>query len=524
MTEELTVTKTIGVRLDTLISQDQELEKLFNAFNIGINWSLQEIEKRHQKFLTEFKPLHEIVKGMCDGCNAEKDLRYTSHDKKFCASCAMKTYSEYTVRKEIYGVGERTVESDLKDVVEIHNKTHYTMLFSQAYAIWKSFNAWRNKRTYRAQLIQKELESLPPELYHAAIEIEQNARQIKSTNRNLTWLQANAQAFKAVYGIHPGIKQETISSVYDKLRDLRKLSRSLRLPQLEECRTIMMNAGFVRWNDGLLQMTLWEKKPQDINYFGKEYLNQFLSKMNGSNVYCNITKKHGNYFLMYPLEIKVKQPTDIKDCDTFVVLSSPSKIGVFGYDKDAMLNSVKWFGAGKLLFAKRHLKEKRAEITTRKSDTEQMRKIRRRRDKIKERGAIEQRFTSTFNHQLIHEIVEAIAEMSDNPKILIWDVGNGVTQNFGSALNYLKSMWPVVQQQDYLKHKAMQLSIPIIEIQYNKCNDLICSNCGSKQSNGKKSAKVVTQLIKSIKNFKCEKCSYEVNQLINQANTIANLK
>jgi transposase len=117
-----------------------------------------------------------------------------------------------------------------------------------------------------------------------------------------------------------------------------------------------------------------------------------------------------------------------------------------------------------------------------------------------------------------------IGGMSENPKILLWDVGNGITQNFGKHLNYLKNLWPVVQQQDYLKHKAAQEGVPVIEIKYNKCNDLICSACGAKQINGKKPVKVITQLIQDVRNFKCQKCRYEVNTLINQANNIINLQ
>lgn len=515
------VVKTIGIRLDILSEQEIELKQLFNSFNVGINWSLREIENHYQKFILEFKPLPEKKRGICISCNIEKELWYIRNGKEYCRGCASRVYSEYTVRKEIYGVGERTVENDLKDVIEIPNKTHYTMLFAQAYAMWKSFNSWRDKRIYQANILERELESSP--IYKIVIEIEQLTRQIKDTNKNLTWFHANAQAFKKIYGQYPNIDRKEINYTYKNLRVLRRLSKPLRLPQPKDCRTIMVSNGFVKWSNEQLYLTLWTKKPQLMNYFGKEYLKQFIPKMEDKSSYCNITKKNNDYYLMYPLKIKIKQPVNIKECDTFVVIFSPEKIGIFGYDQDICLNSVKWLGTGQLKDAKQKFKEKRAEISMRRSDNEPMRKIHRRIEKIKTRGNLEHRFVSTFNHQLTHKIVEIVAGMSENPKIIIWDIGNGITQNFGRQLNYLKNLWPVVQQQDYLRHKAMQIGIPIIEIQYNKCNDLICSSCGAKQSNGQKSAKVITQLIKGIKQFKCEKCGYEVNMLINQANNIVNI-
>ena len=143
-------------------------------------------------------------------------------------------------------------------------------------------------------------------------------------------------------------------------------------------------------------------------------------------------------------------------------------------------------------------------------------------------GSTEARMVSSFNHLLTREMIDYVMSQSENPKILIWDLGNGITQNFGKSLNYLKSLWPAVQQQEYLRHKAMQMSIPVIDVKYNKCNDLVCSSCEVKQANenssekNKKPMKVITQMIKGIKNFKCQKCGYEVNMLINQGNNVCN--
>ena len=549
------VVKSIGIKLNTSVEQDNELRQLFEAFRLGINWSLKEIEKRYQIFLKSYKeiPKDQQTESVCPACSKEARLSYTdSAGKKVCMSCARRGYSEYTVRKEIYGVGDRQVETDLKSITEVPNKTHYTMMFSQAYSIWSSYNAWRNKRIKEKEMLLNtldEYEKSSDRIYlEAARLVEKNAQSIMNANKNLSWKHAKAQAFKAVYSVYPQEKRKKIEQMHDKLMELKRLSRPVHFPELNECRTVMMSSGFVNWDQGKLYLTLFHKGAKEIDYFGKEYLAQYIPKMEEDNeAYCNLTKKNGSYYLMYPLTIKVRQPPDIKECDTFVFMTSPTKAAIIGYDNDGMMQSVKWFPAGNLAFAKRHFKEKRKEISSRQNirdarrhgltgearenHHEKMRRIRRRKKKIKRMGSTEARMVSSFNHQLTREIIDYTMSQSENPKILIWDLGNGITQNFGRSLNYLKSFWPAVQQQDYLRHKAMQMSIPLVDVRYNKHNDLVCSSCEAKQVNEngssetgkKKPMKVITQMIKGIKNFKCQKCGYEVNMLINQANNISNV-
>jgi hypothetical protein len=545
------VVKSIGIKLDTSVDQDNELRQLFEAFRLGINWSLKEIEKRYQVFLNSYTdiPRDQQIEGICPVCSKEMRLSYRdTHGRQLCMSCARRGYSEYTVRKEIYGVGDRQVDVDLKSVIEIPNKTHYTMMFSQSYAIWNSYNAWRAKRNKEKDMLIDyfdECEKSNDRIYlEAARLIEKNAQLIMNDN-HITWKLAKYQAFKSIYSVYPQDKRKTIEHLHNKLMDLRRLSRPIHFPELNECRTVMMSAGFVNWDSGKLFLTLFHKGAKEINFFGKKYLAQFIPKMEEDNkAYCNLTRKNGSYYLTYPLTIKVGQPPDIKECDTFVFITSPIKVAIIGYDNDGMMQSVKWFQTGTLAFSKRHFKDKRKEISSRhnirdarrlgltgealQNHNEKMRKIRRRKKKIKRMGSTEARMVSSFNHQLTHDVIDYVMTQSENPKIVIWDIGNGITQNFGRSLNYLKSLWPAVQQQEYLKHKARQVSIPIVEVKYNKYNDLVCSSCEAKQinenggSNKKKLIKVVTQFIKGIKNFKCQKCGYEINMLINQANNVSN--
>jgi hypothetical protein len=609
------VIKTVGIKLKTTKGQDEELKKLFEAFRLGINWSLNKIEMRYQVFLKDFTPVPDDMQiiAFCSVCHEEKSLEFKNRAGDFvCPTCARRTYSEYTVRKEIYGVGERKVKHDLKDVVEIEAKTHYTMLFSQAYAIWKSYNSWRNKRLKAKEALESELASLKDRRFiKAAQNLEIIARNIRERNPELPWKLAKAQAVRATNLIfRKEEEQKEIERLYGMIMEHKRLSIPIHFPQITECKTVMISQGFVKWAGGKLHMTLWEKEKKEIEYYGKKYLYGYLFNWNdlpgkddkklkkflihkfgvewvkeanvektdnnrtikingGENIlylelnnektevfleinnsragtfiavqegdmlniysggyivqmekdstYCNLTKKDSQYYLMYPFAIKVKQPPDLKECDTFVFISSPKRTAILGYDSDGMLNSVKWFDTGVLVFVKRNFREKRAEIGRRRSDYEKMRSIRRRKKKIKTRGTMEMRYVSTFNHQLTRKMIDYVMEQSENPKILLWDVGNGITQNFGRTLNYLKNLWAAVQQQEYLQHKAAQVSIPIVQIKYNTCNNLICSSCGAVQMNGKKPAKVITQLIKDIKNFKCEKCGYEVNMLINQASNI----
>ncbi|MDO9518160.1 MAG: hypothetical protein Q7J10_08960 [Methanosarcinaceae archaeon] len=521
------VVKTIGVRLKPTPDQITEFETLFLSFQKGINWSLYEIEKRYQIFLKNYSliPKDQRIVGICASCGSEKNLSYTSTkdpDTKHCTFCAMKTYSEYTIRKEIYSTKERVVEHDLKDVVDIPNKTHYGRLFGQAYTIWKSYNDRRSKRLWECETIENEIAEYPNKQYlKAAMSIEQLTSEIKNKNLDYTWRVAQTQATRQVYLRFSKDEQEEIKNIHNKLMDLKRLkNQHIDFPQVKHNRSITMYNMFVKWQDSVLYMTLFSKGQTKVEYFGKEYLKQFIPSMEENRPYCTLNKKSDQYYLLYPLTIELPDPKDINERDAFVFMTSPTKTAIVRYDASRVFKSVKWFETGNLVFSKRKFMDKRAQMTKLKSPDEKRRKLRRRLRKIYNRGNLEERFVSTYNHQLTRSMVDYIMDQTDKPKIVVWDVGNGIKQNFGGKLNHLKSLWPAVQQQKYLQHKAMQLGIPVIELKYNTCNDLICSACGEKQMNKNRPVKVITELIRGTKNFKCSACGHETNMLINQANNV----
>ena len=517
------VTKSLKIKLNLPDPQKKELDALFYNYRIGINWCLNEIEKRYQMFLIEFTKNEKPEEAECSRCGKVKKLYYKDEAGiDICSFCATKMYSEYTVRKEIYGARDRVVEHDLKEVCYFENLTTYNSLFSQAYGMWKSYNGWRNKRQYERKILEKTIaEYANQQIVKAALLIEQLAADtMREKKKTITWKIAKANASRKVYSDFSDDEQKEISKMHSKIMDLSRLQKDITFPQLDECRTIFLNKSAVKWNDEILSMTLYSRKKQQVNYFGKRYLEKYIPLMQENASYCNLTKQNDEYYLLYPISIEMKDPHHLNDYETFVVVSSPGKTGIISYDADGMFTGVDWIPTGELIFAKRHFKEKRAEISRRKSPDEKMRKIRRRKKKIKMRGNVEQRFVSTYNHQLTRKIVNLVKELSDNPKIIIWSLGNGIKQNFGKKLNYEKGMWPAVQQQEYLTHKAQLDGIPVVPIKYNACNDLTCSLCGAVQKNGKTKTKVITQFIKGVKTFKCELCGYEVNMLINQGNNI----
>lgn len=110
----------------------------------------------------------------------------------------------------------------------------------------------------------------------------------------------------------------------------------------------------------------------------------------------------------------------------------------------------------------------------------------------------------------------------------MWDIRTGITADYGKRLNSIKKLWPVVQQQEFIKHKAFLRCIPAKMIPYKKENDLICSFCGKplnkKDEFGKPSMdniKTITALLRRVKNIKCESCRHELNLLVNQARNLS---
>lgn len=622
--------RTVQIKLRQSPEQVEEIEKLFLAFKIGLNFCLEEIEKAYQKTAGEYIRVKdgEEIKGICPGCQKEKVLVYRSGNKMYCPSCVMRNFSEYTVRTSIIGTTDRKVDHDLKNAVHLENQTHFHMMFSQAYANWKSFDAWRKKREYERDNLKKELADLEKgketgKVITAANLIWKNAALICQNDKNITRRNAMALASKDIYSLFPDISQRDISRAVSKIRRLSSLSRPVRFPRYDAVHAIQIHKNFVKFKDGKLHMSLFYKKKnqQVMDFYGNKYLNQFLSeylfswdevpgtdseilieflkrkfniswvetakiekiedgntirvstdenylslginnektkvnlkidddrtvefiakavggKLNiyhsdmeeDNQVYTNLIKridnKKASYYLMYPLTVKMDIPTIFDLSDVFTICFSPDRVLVHCHYNEANGNgsgdTLKWYKLGWLINKKTHGYEKRREL--------QEHNTRNSLRRIKKMGNAEQRTTRTFNHQLSHNIVEYVTEHSDNPLILMWDISTGITADYGRKLNLAKRVWPVVQQQEFIKHKAFLRCVPVRVFPYKEENNLRCSFCGKpilkKDEMGKNTKdpiKTITAILRGAKNLKCEKCGHEINLLLNQARNLAKL-
>lgn len=600
--------RTVQIKLRPTPEQADEIEKLFLAFKIGLNFCLDEIEKAYQKTAGKYTRVNEAVKGECAGCHKEKTLAYRSDDKTYCISCVMRNYSEYTVRSLIIGTKDRKVEPDLKNAVSLENQTHFHMMFSQAYANWKSFDAWRKKREYERDTLKKELSDLEKkketrDAVTAANLIWKNARLICETDQKITRRNAMARASQDIYKLFPHVLPRDISRNVNKLRRLNSLSRPVRFPRYDSVQAIQMHNNFVKFEKGKLHMSLFYKKKnqQVTDFYGNKYLNQFLSDMEEDNeVYTNLIKRIDNkktsYYLMYPLTVKREIPAIFDLTDVFTVCFSPDRVLVHCRHNEVNGNgsgeSYKWYKLGWIVDKKTHCSEKRREL--------QEHHTRNSLRRIKKMGNAEQRATRTFNHQLSHNIIEYIlgylfsiedgenvlnqgripdgiwtkfqtegilfsgketvtkeaenewvieseekkyiirkeqtdmlnvyAPRSDNPLIVMWDLSTGITADYGWKLNSVKRVWPVVQQQEFIKHKAILRCVPVKMFPYREDNDLVCSFCGKtilkKDELGKSTkdpVKTITTMLRRVKNLKCDKCGHELNLLLNQARNLSKL-
>lgn len=566
---EQEIRRTVQIKLRQTPEQAEEIEKLFAAFKIGLNFSLKQIEDSYQTAMAKYVRVEE-VDGVCAGCKKERSLIYSLKRKLFCNSCVMREYSEYTVRSETISTPKRPVSGDIKAAVDVENMTHVHMMFSQAYGTWKSFNAWRNKREFEKKRLENDLVMIKNhpdtcKLYSAATEIWERARHLQKEDKKLKRIHAMALASKEIYGLHPDLPQKDVSRLVNKLRELNYLRRPIHFPEYKDendpnkkcnpVRSVQMHKNFVRFKDGKLKVSLFHKKNnrQVVDFYRNEYLEQFLSAMEEDNaVYSNLIKrvdgKKVDYYMMYPLTVKKDIPTIFDLADVFTICFSPDSILVHGIYNDgnkieespALSNlkqeksiipvteinndgqSLVWFRLGNMLNAKNHFSEKRTELmenNTRNS-------LRR----VKKMGNVERRFTRTFNHQISHAIIEYIADRSENPLIVMWDMTSGITADYGKRLNRVKKMWPVVQQQEFIKHKAFLRCVPVKMIQYGKENNLTCSSCHKPfrkkdefGKNTKDPIKSITTLLRRVKNLRCESCETELNMLINQARNLSAL-
>lgn len=532
--------RTVQIKLRQTPEQAEEIEKLFLAFKIGLNFCLDEIEKAYQKTAGEYIRVKDgdEIKGVCTGCQKEKTLAYRSTAKMYCSSCVMRNFSEYTVRMAIIGTQNRKVDNDLKNAVQLDNQTHFHMMFSQAYANWKSFDAWRKKREYERDRLKKELDDLENgkatrNVITAARLLWENATRMCMQDKKITRLHAMALASKDIYHLYPHLSQVDIKRAVGKIRKHSTLSRPVRFPRYSSVQAIQMHNNFVKFKDGKLLMSLFFKKKnqQVMDFYGNKYLNQFLSAMEEDNeVYTNLIKrvdgKKISYYLMYPLTVRAEIPSIFDLVDVFTVCFSPDSVLVHCHYNENNGNgsgdTLKWYKLGWLIDKKTHGHEKRREL--------QEHNTRNSLRRIKKMGNAEQRTTRTFDHQLSHNIVDYVAEHSDNPLIVMWDISTGITADYGRVLNSVKRVWPVVQQQEFIKHKAFLRCVPVKMFPYKDGNNLICSFCGKPipkkdemGNNTKDTVKTITAILRRAKNLKCEKCGHELNLLLNQARNLATL-
>jgi len=554
------IRRTIQIKLRQTPEQAEEIEKLFSAFKLGLNFSLKQVEEAYQRTISKYERV-EDVDGVCAACGKERPLIYSYDGILSCNSCVMREYSEYTVRSAVIGTANRPVAKNIKDAVDVENLTHVHMMFSQAYGTWKSFNAWRNKREFERSRLENDLAELKanPEtvrLYRAAYDVWERAAHIQRDDKKTTRRTAMAMASREIYGLYSDILPRDISRTVNKIRELRFRSHPVHFPEYETVTSVQMHKNFVNFEDGKLHISLFHKKNnrQEMDYYRNAYLDQFLAAMQEDNaVYTNLIKrvdgKRTDYYMMYPLTVIQDIPAIFDLADVFTICFSPDSILVHGRYNDGnktgespSLSNLKkekslipvteinsdgqslvWFRLGSLLHAKNHYSEKRTELmehNTRNS-------LRR----IKKMGNAELRSTRTFNHQLSHAIVEYIADRSENPLIAMWDMTSGITADYGKRLNRTKKLWPVVQQQEFITHKAFLRCVPVRMIPYKKENVLTCSSCHEpflkKDEFGKplkkETIKTITALLRRIHNLKCEKCGGELNMLINQARNISPL-
>lgn len=595
--------RTIQIKLRQTPQQADEIEKLFSAFKLGLNFSLKQIEEAYQKAMSKYVCVEE-VDGVCAGCGKERPLIYSYDGKLFCNTCVMRGYSEYTVRSAVIGTAARPVKTCIKDAVDVENLTHVHMMFSQAYGTWKSFNAWRNKREFEITRLENELAALKDnheteQLYRAAYDVWDRAAHIQRDDKKTIRLTAMAMASREIYALYTNLLPRDISHTVNKIRQLRYLSRPVHFPEYKTVTSIQLHKNFVNFKDGKLHISLFHKKNnrQEMGYYNNAYLGKFLTAMQEDNaVYTNLVKKmdgkRADYYIMYPLTVKKNIPAIFDLADVFTICFSPDSILV--HSRCNGDEELKFFRLGTLLNAKNHVSEKRTELmehNTRNS-----------LGRIKKMGNVEMRFTRTFNHQMSHRIVEYIlgylfsiefsiegwenvlnqgripdelwakfrtegilcsgketvakvaqnewvieseekkyiirkeqegmlnvyTPRSDNPLIAMWDMTSGITADYGKMLNRTKKLWPVVQQQEFIKHKAFLRCVPVRMISYKKENVLTCSSCHEpflkKDEFGKpikkETVKTITALLRRIHNIKCEKCGKELNLLINQARNI----
>lgn len=272
----------------------------------------------------------------------------------------------------------------------------------------------------------------------------------------------------------------------DQASEMLKREKLKTLPVKKEFSGIRYNQRTFTWKEGYLSIgTLIGRKT--FTPFIPEYFNKYLTKLNEVKA---LTIYYKNNKIKCQMIIKIP---DVKKLEVKNVLGIDR-----GIVNPVVSSNNKFFNSKKIRKIKGQYSWLKAKL--------QQKGTKSAKRKLKKLSGKEKRFVENENHKLAKEIVEMNYEC-----FALEDLSIKKNKQLGRKFNKKLSGWSYFQFQKFLEYKSENLGKQVVYVKPNYTSQC-CSNCGN-----------IEKANRNGSNFKCKKCSFELNADLNASRNIAEL-
>jgi putative transposase len=272
----------------------------------------------------------------------------------------------------------------------------------------------------------------------------------------------------------------------DQASDMLKREKLKTLPVKKDFSGIRYNQRTFTWKEGYLSIgTLLGRKT--YTPFIPRYFNKYLTKLNEVKALTIYYKNN---------KIRCQMIIEIPDVEKLEVKN------ILGIDR-GIINPV--VSSNNRFFNSKRIRKIKGQYSWLKSKLQQ-KGTKSAKRKLKKLSGREKRFVENENHKLAKEIVAMNFEC-----FALEDLSIKKTKQLGKVFNRKLSGWSYFQFQKFLEYKAENLGKQVVYVKPNYTSQC-CSMCGHIDKNNRTKS-----------NFKCNKCSFELNADLNASRNIAEL-
>jgi len=272
----------------------------------------------------------------------------------------------------------------------------------------------------------------------------------------------------------------------DQASEMLKREKLKTLPTKKEFSGIRYNQRTFTWKDGYLSIGTLDRR-KTFTPFIPKYFWKYLTKLNEVKALMIYYKDN---------KIRCRMVIKIPDVDKREVKN------ILGIDR-GIINPI--VSSNNKFFNSKRIRRIKGKYSWLKSKL-QRKGTKSAKRKLKKLSGREERFVENENHKLAKELVKMNFEC-----YALEDLSIKKKKQLGKKFNKKLSGWSYFQFQKFLEYKSENVGKQVVYVKPNYTSQC-CSNCGN-----------IERANRNGSDFKCKKCSFELNADLNASRNIAEL-